>query len=323
MLYWKRLFSKILDDGGGGSPPSLERKSLLQIKGSHLIVMCFLFLLSSCGSDISINEQRETDVVIDSFIQASQIESLDILVVVDTSGSMHDNFDDVGIGMDTLRVDIENLTYDYQFGFITTDPDRLSYIGPYDSSASTIDIMLATALLDQAAGEQGFSSTYMFLNSEEGLDFLRPESDFLLFLISDEDEQGTITPSLFRDWLVDMFADVSHDIVAITTKEGGLCTNNHDIGYKYTELTALYNKDSIDICDESWSVWLSESSFITRQLDYIRLSDDDPIMDSLVVYENHVVTHDWTYEIEENIIQLGFLPNSGDLIEVGYKVYTN
>jgi len=322
MLYWRKSFSKILDDGGGGSPPTLESISF-KIKGSHLIKMCFLLFFTGCGSDISITEQRETDVVIDSFIQASQIESLDILVAVDTSGSMFDNFDDVGIGMDTLRIDIENLTYNYQFGFITTDPDRLSYVGPYDSSASTIDIMLATALLDQASGEQGFSSTYMFLNSEEGLSFLRPESDFLLFLISDEDEQGTITASLFKDWLGDMFLDVSHDIVAITTKENGLCTNNHDIGYKYTELSGLYNKDSIDICDKSWSVWLSESSFITRQVDYIRLSDDDPILESLVVYENHAVTHDWTYEIEENIIQLGFLPDSGDLIEVGYKVYTN
>jgi hypothetical protein len=321
MLYWRRLFSKILDDGGGGSPPTLESKSH-HIKGSHLIKMCFLFLFVGCASDISIIEQRESDVVIDSFIQASQIDSLDILVVVDTSGSMYDNFDDVGIGMDTLRIDIENLTYDYQFGFITTDPDRLSYLGPFDSSASSIDIMLATALLDSAPGESGFSSTYVFLNSEEGLDFARPESDFLLFLVSDEDEQGPITSLIFKDWLSDTFLDASHDIVAITTKSEGLCTSNYDIGFKYTELAVLYGKDSIDICDESWSVWLSESSFITRQVDYIRLSADDPIIESLVVYENHIITSDWLYEEEENIIQLGFLPEAGDLIEVGYKVYT-
>jgi len=315
-----RIFSKILDDGGGGSP--LPAKTIIN-KGSHLLGMCFLFIFMGCGSDITISEKRESTVIIDSFIQASQIESLDVLVVVDTSGSMRDNFEDVGIGMDTLRIDIENLTYDYQFGFITADPSFLSYVGPYDSSASSIDIMLATSLLDATGGEQGFSSTYTFLNSEDGSIFNRPEADFLLFLVSDEEEQGNISAVMFKDWLGDIFSEVSHDIVAITSKEGGLCTNNYDIGYKYTELANLYNKDSIDICDESWSVWLSESSFITRQVDYLSLSEDDPIVDSIVVYENHVISHNWSYEIEDNIIQLGFLPEAGDLIEIGYRIYNN
>jgi len=310
--------NKILDDGGGGQ--SLCLNSLVK-KGSNFIKICFLFNFMGCQSDITFTDQKKSHVVIDSFIQEDQIESLDILVVVDTSGSMSDNFDEVGMGMESLRLDIENLTHDYQFGFITTDSQNLSYAGPFDSSSASIDIMLATSLLSQVPGEEGFSSTYVFLNSDDGIDFVRPESDFLLFLVSDEDEQGSISPSAFREWLIYFFPDVSHDIVAITTIPGGLCGNYGQFGEKYTELASLYGKDSLDICDETWSLWLSESSFITRQKDYVALSDESPILESIVVYENHESISDWVYIEPNNIIQLGFLPDPGDLIEVGYKVY--
>jgi len=318
-----RLFkirNKILDDGGGGTFKMCLIKNLVS-KGSNLFKICFLFFLMGCQSDISFSDQRKSHVVIDSFIQEDQIESLDILVVVDTSGSMSDNFDEVGMGMDSLRLDIENLTHDYQFGFITTDSQNLSYVGPFDSSSSSIDIMLATSLLSLVPGEEGFSSTYVFLNSDDGISFIRPDSDFLLFLVSDEDEQGSISAEAFRDWLVYFFPDVSHDIVSITAIPGGTCGSYGQFGEKYTELANLYGKDSLDICDETWSLWLSESSFITRQKDYIELSDENPILESIVVYENHVSISDWEYIEIHNTIQLGFLPDPGDLIEVGYKVY--
>ena len=93
-----------------------------------------------------------------------------------------------------------------------------------------------------------------------------------------------------------------------------------DIGYKYEELANLYNKDPIDICEEDWSVWLSESSYLVRLQDYIVLSEPEPILESIVVYVNHEAIYDWTYIEATNIVQLGFVPDYGTIIEVGYKV---
>ena len=112
--------------------PRRRNEKIYPSKGS--IIICFLFLLSACQSDISITEQRETSVVVDSFTQSEKLGELDVLISLDTSGSMHDNYDDVSNGMEILRTDIENLTLDYQFGYIIMDPTNLSYIGPYDSS---------------------------------------------------------------------------------------------------------------------------------------------------------------------------------------------
>ena len=171
----------------------------------YLIRAMFLAIttlfVAGCSSDVSIVDKSETRVVVDSFVQSDKIGELDVLISLDTSGSMSDNYDDVAGGMDLLRYDIESLTLDYQFGYITMDPTELSYIGPYDSSSTPIDMLMAPSLLPMTMLEEGFGATYNFLNSEEGDFFRRPEADFLLFLISDEDEQSAISAELFQEWL--------------------------------------------------------------------------------------------------------------------------
>lgn len=285
-----------------------------------LFTLFFLFIFTiGCSSDIAIVDQKKDHVVVDSFIQPDRLESLDVLIALDTSGSMSDNYSDVADGMEILRGDIESLTPDYQFGYITMDPTSLSYAGPYDASSTAIDMLMAPSLLPMTALEEGFAATYGFLNSEDGLSFRRPESDFLLFLISDEDEQSAITAELFRDWLVSEFQNVSHDIVCVTNPDGvdGGWTN--EIGYKYIELAGLYGKGVVDIMEEDWSIWLSSSSYLTRRKDSIELSQI-PIQDSIVVYINNASTHDWSYDEAANTVFLDAVPDYGFLVEVGYEV---
>jgi len=293
-------------------------KKFFQIAG----LLFFIFSIG-CSPDYQVTDNKEVKVVVDSFIQAKQLEELDVLVVLDTSGSMSDNYDDVADGMDILRTDIESLTLDYKFGYITMDPTNLSYVGPYDSSSSAIDMLMAPSLLPSAMLEEGFGATYSFLESEEGLAFRRPEADFLLFLISDENEQSAISADLFYDWMNDEFKDVNHDVVAITQLEDSQCGYTYDIGYKYEELANLYGKDPIDICEEDWSVWLSDSSYLTQLKDFISLSEPEPILDSIVVYVNQEAIYEWSYIEETNGIQLGFVPDYGAVIEVGYNVYVD
>ena len=276
---------------------------------------------AGCTPDYQVTQSRDVKVVVDSYVQAQKLEELDVLVALDTSGSMSDNYDDVADGMELLRQDIESLTLDYKFGYITMDPTNLSYLGPYDSSSSAIDMLMAPSLLDSTFYEEGFGATYSFLDTEEGLAFRRPEADFLLFLISDEDEQSSISADLFYDWLHAEFQGVNHDPVAITQLENSECGYTYDVGYKYEELANLYGKDPIDICQEDWSVWLSDSSYLTQLKDSIELSESEPILESIIVYVNQEAIYDWTYIEETNTIQLGFVPDHGAIIEVGYNVY--
>ena len=73
-----------------------------------LVMMCAAFL--SCSPDYGlkydvIEEIRPTTVVVDSFVQSSPPESIDVLIILDTSGSMNDNYDNVSAGVELLRID--------------------------------------------------------------------------------------------------------------------------------------------------------------------------------------------------------------------------
>lgn len=288
----------------------------------NFLTALLLLLVAGCQSDISIVEKKETRVIVDSFIQPDLIEELDVLISLDTSGSMHDNYNDVSSGIELLRSDIESLTLDYQFGYITMDPTNLGYIGPYDASASSIDILMAPSLLPSAGFEEGFSAVYTFLNSEEGREFKREESDFLLFLISDEDEQSAITAALFYEWLVDEFQNIQHDAVCVTNPEDLDETSwGYDVGYKYIDLANFYGKEIIDIGEEDWSVWLSQTSYLTASKDYIVLSEKSPIEDSIIVYIDNEINYNWEYNPDSNSVTLGEVPSHGSLVEVGYNVY--
>ena len=67
-----------------------------------------------------ITNTRETEVVVEHFVQPDKPENLDVLFVIDTSCSMSDNFENVSAGLDILRDDIETLTYDYQIAMINS-----------------------------------------------------------------------------------------------------------------------------------------------------------------------------------------------------------
>jgi hypothetical protein len=205
------------------------------------------------------------------------------------------------------------------------DPTNLSYLGPYDLSATAIDMLMAPSLLSSTFYEEGFAATYTFFGTEEGIAFRRPEADFLLFLISDEDEQSAITADLFYDWMHDEFKDVNHDVVCVVNPDDGSEQNTwqNEIGYKYIELSSLYGKDPVDISAEDWSVWLTDSSYLTQRIDYIILTEPEPILESIIVYVDQVVIYDWTYNGETNTVRLGSIPDYGSVVEVGYNVYVS
>ena len=257
--------------------------------------LAFFFLviaIAACTPDYQMTDREEVRVIVDSYVQAEQLEELDVLVVLDTSGSMSDNYNDVADGMDILRADIESLTLDYRFGYVTMDPDNLNYLGPYDASSSAIDMLMAPGLLPMTMPEEGFAATYNFFSTLEPYDFRRPEADFLLFLISDEDEQSAITAELFYEWMNDEFKGINHDVVCVVNPDDG--TGNswaNEIGYKYIELSDLYSKDTVDLQEEDWSVWLADSSYLTQRKDYITLSHDSPIIASIIVYVDHYPYH--------------------------------
>ena len=285
-----------------------------------------LFMIFGCVQDFGISTVVEdveeilpTEVIIQSLVQPAETEQLDVLVILDTSCSMNDNYEQVSRGIELLKGDIETITFDYQIGFINSSLRDPYFIGPYDIMSTSIDILLAPYQLGLDNKEEGFHALYDFSFTDEGIQFLRETADKLFIFISDEDEQSSITPSVMHEWLKAEYDTVQHDAVAIVVTENSECEySSINIGDKYIDLVAYYGKMGIDICTD-WEAWLSDSTFLTGPIDYINLNHT-PVEDSIVVYLDKIPTEEWYYLSSTNTVYLDFIPPEGSLIEVGYVI---
>jgi len=142
--------------------------NVMTIKKLKLLLLGALLGILSCQPDYSmqyevIEEIQPTEVVIDSMIQALPPERLDILLIIDTSCSMDDNFQQVSTGVELLRQDIEAITMDYKIGFINSGGTNPYFSGPYDYTTDPIDFLLAPYSLGPDFYERGFQAMYDFI----------------------------------------------------------------------------------------------------------------------------------------------------------------
>ena len=285
-------------------------------------------LAIGCSADYSIIEGQVTkieeihpsDIHVDSFIQPSKPEQIDVLVLLDTSCSMNDNYNQVSTGIELLRNDLNLVTNDYNIAFINTSLRDPYFAGTFDNTSSIIDFIIAPWTLGGDTIEAGFSALYDFTNSmPESVMFFRETADKLFIFVSDEEEQSGIPTNVFADWLRTEFSGVQRDVVSIVTVPDSECEYTDysaNIGYKYIELAQHYGKNGIDICSD-WELWLSNSTFLVGPVDYIKLTYT-PVEESLKIYIDRFETEEWEYDKATNTVNLLRTPPEGSLVEAVY-----
>jgi hypothetical protein len=290
----------------------------------YLLLMCAV----GCSADYSIvtghveevQEIHPSDVHVDSFIQPSKPEQIDVLVLLDTSCSMNDNYTQVSTGVELLRNDLNAVTNDYNIAFINTSLRDPYFVGTFDNTSPIIDFIIAPWTLGGDTVEAGFSALYDFTNSmPESVMFFRETADKLFIFVSDEEEQSGIPTNVFADWLKSEFSGVQRDVVSIVTVPDSECEftdYSSNVGYKYIELAQHYGKDGIDICSD-WELWLSNSTFLVGPVDFIKLTYT-PVEDSIKVYIDRFETEQWEYDEETNTVNLFRKPAEGALVEAAY-----
>ncbi len=281
------------------------------------------------NEDLIINDvdtqQEQTEVVVDYYQQPEKPSDLDVLVVLDTSCSMSDNFDNVSIGLDILRGDIEVLTYDYQMGLINSSLQEQYFVGPIDSDTSSMEIYIAPYALASDRTEEVFTSLYRFTSTEEGELFLREGVDKLYIFVSDEPEQSVMSVALFKEWMDEYHEDVTHDVVVIGINDESECDTYYRLDpedeNRFLTLANYYNKTIIDICGD-FQLALAENSFIVNPITHMKLSEI-PVEDSIVVYNNGNLQQMWYYLPQTNTVYFEFPIDGGEIVKVGYLTPAN
>ena len=276
------------------------------------------------NEDLIINDidtqEEQTQVVVDYYQQPEKPSDLDVLVVLDTSCSMSDNFDNVSIGLDILRGDIEVLTYDYQMGLINSSLQEQYFVGPIDSDTSSMEIYIAPYALASDRTEEVFTSLYRFTSTEEGELFLREGVDKLYIFVSDEPEQSVMSVALFKEWMDEYHVDVTHDVVVIGINDESECDTYYRLDpedeNRFLTLANYYNKTIIDICGD-FQLALAENSFIVNPITHMKLTEI-PVEDSIVVYNNGNLQQMWYYLPQTNTVYFEFPIDGGEIVKVGY-----
>jgi hypothetical protein len=276
-------------------------------------------------TDKDTSEVKDTEVVVEYFVQPDKPENLDVLFVIDTSCSMSDNFENVSAGLDILRGDIEALTYDYQIAMINSSLREVYFVGPYDTNSTSIDIFMAPYFLARDMFEEPFATLYQFTTTPEGISFLRPNVDKLYIFVSDEPEQSVIPVSMFKDWMDEYHSGVQHDIVIIGINDSSPedCKQFFNLGpddeNRFLTFANYYNKMIIDICGD-FQYALADSSFLLTPITHKNLTKQ-PIEDSIVVYKDGEIQQDWYYLDSTNTVYFEFDIEPNSIIKIGYNSY--
>ena len=269
---------------------------------------------------------NEGVIWVDSFTQVMEIQGIDILWVVDRSGSMNKYDAELLAGLEAMLLALP--TSDWRLVIINADPDRAVVnnqfpLVPGDTIADAEDML---TMIGSGFYEQGFNSVYEYivLNPYSST-WMRPEAGLLVVFVSDEEEQSDIEYPNVSDFLgwyrTQKMGSVFMASIVTHSAETSVCTsspNPRDEGKRYMEATTALGGVVIDICDTDWSPGVTDATNSLDPYESITLTHEAEA-DSIRVFIDGALNHDWYYESSTNTVHFTVIPTSGQLVEVGYR----
>jgi hypothetical protein len=309
--------------------------------------LCLAGLLTlSCAPDYGVTtEERiiyqefvqdtavEGDIWVDSFFQSQATNGIDIIWVIDQSGSMNSDYDRIIAGIEAMLNALPNS--DWRLNIISTDPDSGTLqatfpIVPGDDLKALLSLYADMAI---AAGEEerGFSALYNYITYNSSADWwLRRDAALLVVFVSDEEDQSySQFPDAISDfisWYTQMRSNGSTFMSSIVNiAKNSACDvqpTGNNVGSRYIEATNYLNGAVIDFCSDDWSQGVSDAVDGLDPVEELELTHI-PYVDSIrVFYDGIDITSGWHYDVLSNKVIFDVVPDGGVLVEIGYIVDT-
>ena len=273
------------------------------------------------------------DVWVDSFEQPFSVDGVDIVWLIDRSGSMN-RFDQAvidGIGQMMNALPAAG----WRLGITTTDHTNSSSVShfplvPGDTVADAE--LIYNNLNNFAHREAGFDALHGYLiNNAYNQSWLRDDAALLVVFVSDEDEQSNVQFTQYHAGLQEFIqwydnrresvfmASIVNVPILESVCDGWYSSN--DVGDRYIDATNAFNGVVVDICEEDWSPGVAAASSQVEPHEEWPLSYT-PIEDTLIVFEDTVpmLDTDWVYNAATNSVEFLVVPYEGALVEIGYVI---
>lgn len=277
---------------------------------------------------------NETEVFNQS---ATQTKKLDILWVIDNSGSMSDEQDALGTNFDAFIRDFITKNVDFKMAITTTDAvgaNKGAMVAGSDTKLTSEQAALNpnTFMNDfrnmvrvgtnGSGNEKGLEGSEGFMQRYAN-SFLRNDAYLAVVILSDEEDQSAQAPSFYTDYLKSFKSEAGlvkvYSIVDVGLTNTG--SNGVTTGYqRYAEASNLTAGIVADIRDDFYQVLTAMGDSLINLLDSFALAHD-PIGGSLQVFVNGVLSSDYTFDAASRSIKFNQnnLPPVGAEIRVTYQ----
>lgn len=281
--------------------------------------------------------------VVDSFTQDGEV-SVDILFVIDNSGSMYSNQLNLVNNFDSFINAFGSAGVDYQLALITTDD--ASFVGDIITSSTADPVTEFNDQVD-AIGTTGYAIEkglwFAYESTSSGGDaapgsstgFFRSSARLVVVYVSDEPDASTstsygggsptMTPSDYSSHLLSLKS--SSDLVVAHAVAGdhpsGCSTNGGaQFGDGYYDVVSDLGGTFMSICAADWSVTMDTLARDSMAVMSFSLSDN-PIEDTITVSVDSVLSSDWAYDSSANSVTFTVSPGDGSSIEISYAVWAD
>lgn len=159
-----------------------------------------LLLLAGC-SDYEVVHKKESDI----FEQLSRDAGVDILWVLDNSGTMYEEHQTLEANAEAFITLLSIVPVDFQLGVVTTDADTdtpgvliADVLTPDTPELSSAFLEAITVETNGSRTEEGFVTTLAGADPEgPNPTFARADADLEVIVFSDEDDQSELSPDDF------------------------------------------------------------------------------------------------------------------------------
>lgn len=291
--------------------------------------MLLLIGLLGCNDFTMIGNRVDSQwPIIDTFQYEPQPLRTDILMALDGSCSMSNDWDNLLYQSDNLAQGLHELSTDWQFGIISTDtsaPLQIMDIVTPSTPDLAGQISMGISYIHDAglSGESALIVSQETVESAAGQAFLRPTADLVIIFVSDEDDAFALpTPPEWRAWL-ETYSDYNSYAYSIAVVGPPVNDCGAAPGYRYIA-AADY---SYSICPSQNPDWTTVIQPIIDQNSTDRPVDDavfglsripDPTTIKVQVDEIVLSPDGWKYISQDNTIVLAEAPSTASLINVVY-----
>ena len=267
---------------------------------------------------------EDAEIWIDSFVQVTAVDGVDIIWVIDGSGSMLSHEANLLLGIEAMMNALP--LGGWRLVMISADPNA-ALIEQQFPLVPGDDITNATGMYDmmQTGGaEKGFDAVFNYIeNNPYATTWMRHDAALLVVFVSDEDDQSIVLPDEieFVSWYTARrFGNVFLASIVHLPEEQSSCDpypSFADVGERYIAATNMMFGTNVDICSTDWAPGVIDATTQIEPYELITLTHQ-PVPQTIRVFVDGQLSYDWYYDPSDNTVYFTSLPPSGSLVEVGY-----